>query len=65
MLFIDVLALPNASRMGLDARMRDSMPSVSSVPVRVAANARNCNTFLAVSDLPAPDSPEMTMDCGH
>ena len=30
---------------------------------REAANARNCSTFLAVSDFPAPDSPEITMDC--
>ena len=41
LLFIEVLALPKASRGGLDARMRASMPSFESPPLRDAANARN------------------------
>jgi hypothetical protein len=62
LLFIVVFALPNASRSGLDAMTRASMLSSPEEDLD-AQNAKCCRTFFAVSDLPAPDSPEMTMDC--
>ena len=66
LLFIDVFALPNASRIGFDARILASSPTFSAPELpAVAANARYWSTFLAVSDLPAPDSPEITIDCAH
>ena len=63
-MFIDVFALPNASRIGFDARILASSPTFSAPELpAVAANARYWSTFLAVSDLPAPLSPLITSDC--
>jgi hypothetical protein len=61
-LFIVVCALPNASISGEVARTRSSSMAVDDWPC-VAANARYCRNFFAVSVLPAPDSPEMTTLC--
>ena len=55
-----VLALPNASRMGLADSSLASMPAFFSL--EPAASAKNCRHFLVASVLPAPDSPEMMMD---
>ena len=62
LLFMEVLALPNASSTGDEARIRFSIPSSPSTDFE-AQYARCLSTFFAVSDLPAPDSPEITMDC--
>ena len=67
LLFIDVFALPKASRIGLVARIFASSPPLPPPPppspLPDATYARYCSTFLAVSDLPAPDSPLITIDC--
>ena len=59
LLFRSVFALPNASRIGLLMRMRSSGPTVDVLPAISAMYCRHCFVH---SVLPAPDSPEMTID---
>ena len=55
-----VLALPKASVSGLERRMASE--SASSRCVFAARDARYSIVCLVVSVLPAPDSPDMTID---
>lgn len=57
-----VLALPNASRMGLDSRTCCSIVPSSVDPVLLPRMARYFMMILHVSVFPAPDSPLTRMD---
>lgn len=60
LLFLSVLAFPNASRIGLLMRIRSSGPTVDVEPAISAMYCRHCFVH---SVFPAPDSPLITIDC--
>jgi len=64
LLLRNVLALPNSSKMGVESRMHSDTRTfpTSTTPSPEDRLLRYESTILAVSVLPAPDSPLMTMD---
>ena len=54
-----VLALPKASRTGLD--LSSLSFTMSTLAFFLVVAAMNCNTFFDASVLPAPDSPEISL----
>jgi len=58
-----VLAFPKASRMGFDRSTRSMTPAFDVASAPRPTTVRYRMTILVVSVFPAPDSPEMRIDC--
>lgn len=60
-MFLAVFELPNASSTGLVLRILSPIGGLSGSMFLLPSDVRNDIAYLALSVLPAPDSPEITI----